>query len=200
VVKKIIVATAAAAAGLALGISGFALGATSTPTITACYLNKAPHTLSHTTGACPKGYTKLTWNITGPQGAAGKTGPTGAVGATGATGQTGAAGAQGSTGPAGPADPDDVFWFTIEMGDGLSPFCQISNKSSNAPSDLAVYAASSSAHGCTISSSAFDGQFAATANDTQPNTIYVQPGYNGYMDVDGGGNGDYINVIVDLQS
>ena len=48
---------------------------------------------------CPKGYTPLNWNQTGPQGPAG---PTGATGAAGPTGPVGTAGPVGATGPAGP--------------------------------------------------------------------------------------------------
>jgi hypothetical protein len=67
--------------------------------------------------ACDKGWTALTWNQTGPQGATGPAGPVGATGATGATGAVGPAGpigatgpagndgTQGATGPAGPAGP-----------------------------------------------------------------------------------------------
>src|SRR5271169_1902669 len=68
------------------------------------------------TSTCPKGYTSLNWNQTGPQG---PTGPQGATGLTGATGPQGAAGPQGpqgpqgatgATGPAGPstAGPDGL--------------------------------------------------------------------------------------------
>ncbi len=46
---------------------------------------------------CPKGYTALQWNQTGP---------------TGGTGPTGASGATGATGPRGPADLPPVGAFT----------------------------------------------------------------------------------------
>ncbi len=57
---------------------------------------------------CPKGFTALSWNQTGPtgpMGATGATGATGAAGPTGATGVTGAAGATGATGVTGATGP-----------------------------------------------------------------------------------------------
>jgi hypothetical protein len=59
--------------------------------------------------ACPRGYTPLTWNQTGPQGIQGIKGdqgiqgPKGDPGASGAQGPKGDTGAQGATGPVGPA-------------------------------------------------------------------------------------------------
>ena len=61
---------------------------------------------------CPKGYTPLQWNITGPQGPIGLTGPQGPIGLTGPAGQPGlpgAAGAPGAPGAAGVTLADFVF-------------------------------------------------------------------------------------------
>jgi hypothetical protein len=54
-----------------------------------------------TVQTCPKGYTSLTWNQTGPQGGTGVSGPAGPKGDTGATGPQGPAGPQGPQGPQG---------------------------------------------------------------------------------------------------
>jgi hypothetical protein len=82
--------------------------------------------------SCDKGYTSLTWNQTGPQGATGLTGPAGAVGATGPqgppgptgdTGPAGPAGNDGATGPQGPAGPagaNGVSGYQIVFGPGPS--------------------------------------------------------------------------------
>jgi hypothetical protein len=99
-VSKLI--TIAAAAAAVLGGGAFALASNaSTPAakstvIKACENNKT-HVLSVQTRphTCGKGYTSVTWNQTGPQGA------TGAAGKTGATGPQGSAGAIGPQGPAG---------------------------------------------------------------------------------------------------
>ena len=50
---------------------------------------------------CPRGYTPLPWNQTGPSGAQGPAGPTGAAGPRGAAGPVGPAGATGPAGPKG---------------------------------------------------------------------------------------------------
>jgi hypothetical protein len=52
---------------------------------------------------CPKGTTAISWNQTGPQGAAGPAGAQGPAGPPGPTGAPGPAGPIGNTGPAGPA-------------------------------------------------------------------------------------------------
>jgi hypothetical protein len=63
---------------------------------------------------CPKGYTPLQWNQTGPKGPIGLAGPqgpiglTGPAGPTGLTGPAGATGATGATGPAGSGQADFV--------------------------------------------------------------------------------------------
>jgi hypothetical protein len=51
-----------------------------------------------TVQTCPKGYTSLTWNQTGPQGNTGVSGPAGPKGDTGAIGPQGPAGPQGPQG------------------------------------------------------------------------------------------------------
>ena len=55
------------------------------------------------TATCPKGYTALPWNQTGPAGATGAAGPAGA---------TGPAGPQGDTGAPGPSGVPTVGQFT----------------------------------------------------------------------------------------
>lgn len=50
---------------------------------------------------CPKSWTPLAWNQTGPQGPVGATGPQGPIGATGPQGPKGDTGATGATGPQG---------------------------------------------------------------------------------------------------
>jgi len=77
--------------------------------IFACFSNTTK-ALSETTKAkgCKTGFTELSWNAKGPQGARGATGPQGAKGATGPQGPAGpqgAKGAQGATGPQGAAGP-----------------------------------------------------------------------------------------------
>jgi hypothetical protein len=117
-----VIAAGVAAAALATG-AGEAAGATNGPgpritttgTIYACYSNTTK-ALSETTKAkgCKTGFTELSWNAKGPQGARGPqgaTGPQGAKGATGAAGPQGplgpqgAKGAAGAPGPQGPAGP-----------------------------------------------------------------------------------------------
>lgn len=53
---------------------------------------------------CPKGSTKVAWNMQGPAGAPGVAGTAGPKGDTGAAGATGPAGATGATGPQGPSN------------------------------------------------------------------------------------------------
>ena len=69
--------------------------------IYACYSNTTK-TLTHTTktAGCKTGFTELSWNAQGPQGAKGPQGATGPQGAKGATGPQGAPGPQGPSGPA----------------------------------------------------------------------------------------------------
>jgi hypothetical protein len=76
--KLAVVIATAIGACLALGGGGYALGATSSApaVVRACYLDRAPHTLVRD-ATCPKGYTALSWSVTGP---AGKPGPRGARG------------------------------------------------------------------------------------------------------------------------
>ena len=114
-----------AATTLATGGAGTASAATSASHINltsgviyACYSNSTK-ALSETTktAGCKTGFTELSWNAKGPQGAKGAqgaagpqgpVGPPGAKGAQGATGPVGppgAKGAQGATGPQGAAGP-----------------------------------------------------------------------------------------------
>jgi hypothetical protein len=107
-----------ATAGLAMALvaaGGTALAASSGPvsstgTITGCYSNTdigGSHSvvLQDAGVSCPKGYSAVSWNQTGPQGPAGPQGPTGATGATGPTGAAGATGATGTTGATGAQGP-----------------------------------------------------------------------------------------------
>lgn len=71
------------------------------------------------TTACPKGYSALDWNQTGPQGPAGPTGPTGATGATGPTGPAGPTGLTGATGATGPTGPAGIQGVPGQQGPGL---------------------------------------------------------------------------------
>ena len=98
----------ASVAVLAVGLSGGAALASDSPQATttqihACYKSgQNPSGLELLTkGSCPKGFTTVTWNVTGPAGPTGPKGATGATGAKGATGATGAKGATGATGPQG---------------------------------------------------------------------------------------------------
>jgi len=107
--KRVLIIGTASAAVAVLALGGYAVGASKSSVIHGCYETKAPHTLEHATRArCPKGYTAVSWNQAGPQGATGAAGKTGATGPAGATGpqgpkgDTGPAGPAGDTGPAGP--------------------------------------------------------------------------------------------------
>ncbi|MCW2932604.1 MAG: Collagen triple helix repeat protein [Actinomycetia bacterium] len=110
-----------AAAVLAAG-GGVALASNSSSapaTITACYkTGSAPTALDRVNNgaSCPKGYTKLVWNLQGPAGPRGATGATGPKGATGATGATGNAGSQGPAGPQGPAGSKGAIGATGATG------------------------------------------------------------------------------------
>jgi hypothetical protein len=91
-----LVASAALAAGASLPFSGDG------NTVNGCYSPGGALKLQTTSEpGCPKGYTPIQWNATGPQGPAG---PTGAAGATGQTGATGATGPQGPAGSSGSSD------------------------------------------------------------------------------------------------
>ena len=90
-----------------------------TGTIYACYSNTTK-ALSETTKAkgCKTGFTELSWNAKGPQGAqgakgaTGPQGPAGPQGAKGAQGATGPQGAKGATGAQGP--PGAIADFTSD--------------------------------------------------------------------------------------
>jgi hypothetical protein len=104
-----IAAAACMGAGVSLAATGSAApAAAKSTTIRGCENNKT-HVLYLRHGkSCGKGYTAVSWNVTGPTGAtgaAGATGATGAAGPQGPKGDTGATGPAGQTGPAGPAGP-----------------------------------------------------------------------------------------------
>jgi Collagen triple helix repeat (20 copies) len=101
--------TLASVAVLTVGLSGgAALASDSSQSvkapIQACYKSgQNPSGLELLTkGSCPKGFSKVTWNVQGPAGPKGATGPQGHAGPAGAKGATGAAGPVGPVGPAGP--------------------------------------------------------------------------------------------------
>jgi hypothetical protein len=106
-----------AATALATGGAGIANAATSAAsgaphinitsgTIFACYSNTTKALFRTTkTAGCKTGFTELSWNAKGPQGAQGAVGPQGAKGAQGAAGPQGAKGAQGAAGPQGAPGP-----------------------------------------------------------------------------------------------
>ena len=108
--RTTVVMAGVAATALATGGAGTASAATDAPhvnitsgTIYACYSNTTK-ALSETTKAigCKSGFTELSWNAKGPQGAKGAQG---ATGPQGAAGPQGAKGAQGATGPQGAPGP-----------------------------------------------------------------------------------------------
>jgi Collagen triple helix repeat (20 copies) len=104
-------ASAVATIALATGGAAYAVaqsnitGVQSNGTIAACVKNSTHVYYAMTGSSCASGYTKLTFNQTGPKGATGAAGPKGSTGAAGATGTPGSAGATGAQGPAGPAGP-----------------------------------------------------------------------------------------------
>ena len=114
--RTAVVVAGVAATALATGGAGIANAATSAPRINltsgviyACYSNSTK-ALSETTksAGCKTGFTELSWNAKGPQGAIGPQGPAGpqgAKGAQGAAGPQGAKGAQGAAGPQGATGP-----------------------------------------------------------------------------------------------
>lgn len=88
-----------------IGVSvTYASASTTTTTLSACYAKSDANELHLVAGSasCPRGYTKVTWNIVGQRGPVGARGATGAVGPRGATGPQGAPGAPGAAGSAGP--------------------------------------------------------------------------------------------------
>jgi hypothetical protein len=103
-VRGLVVTSAAAVAAGVVGFGGYAIAATSSSEIHACYQTKSPHTLVKDT-KCPSGYTALSWSITGPQGPAGKTGAEGARGPAGPKGLAGPQGMTGATGETGQQGP-----------------------------------------------------------------------------------------------
>lgn len=83
--KRVLIIGAASAATAVLALGGYAVGATKSSEIHACYKTRAPHTMV-VQAKCPKGYTAISWNKVGPQGPAGAKGATGAAGPQGPSG------------------------------------------------------------------------------------------------------------------
>lgn len=96
-------------AALLLAASGGASSATAATGSTRIYacIAGASKTLQLTTknARCPRGQTKVLWNVTGVAGPRRPEGGTGTSGATGAKGEAGAAGPAGPAGPIGAAGP-----------------------------------------------------------------------------------------------
>jgi hypothetical protein len=82
--RRGLIISIATAATAVLALGGYAVGATRSPVIRACYLTRAPHTMI-VQSACPKGYMSISWDRTGPQGPAGPSGSSGVVTATAVT-------------------------------------------------------------------------------------------------------------------
>jgi Collagen triple helix repeat (20 copies) len=89
------VVAVAAAASSAVALSSSSQTAAST-VVHACRSVKTG--ALYNWNGCPRGYTPLSWNITGPRGPAGPAGPKGATGPQGPAGPPGAAGSQGPAG------------------------------------------------------------------------------------------------------
>jgi hypothetical protein len=81
---------AAAVMGAGVSLAATHTGASSTSTTVHACVNNKTHQLYQRHGAsCPRGYTALSWNITGPRGATGPRGPRGATGPAGPQGPAG---------------------------------------------------------------------------------------------------------------
>jgi len=106
-----------AAAALALGVAGIAMGAIPNPQdgkVYACYDNGgALRVIDYPTQQCPKGYTPLSWNQQGPKGDAGAQG---IQGIQGVPGVAGAQGPQGVPGPQGPPGPHTLVGIPCMKG------------------------------------------------------------------------------------
>jgi hypothetical protein len=88
-----IAAAACMGAGVSLAATGSAApAAAKSTTIHGCENTKTHVLYVRHAKSCGKGYTALSWNVTGPQGAKGATGPAGPVGPTGPRGPAGANG------------------------------------------------------------------------------------------------------------
>lgn len=101
--RHLISAVTAVGVAVTLAYPAFASIPGSTGTITSCYLKSdgGLHVID-STATCGKGQTTLSWNQTGPVGAAGTQGAQGAPGPDGAQGATGPAGPVGAPGTSGP--------------------------------------------------------------------------------------------------
>ena len=97
--RRALVASGLVASVAASGIAVGAAGAATSSKIYACY-SDATKALYHSSAsaACARGYTRISWNQVGPQGARG---PQGLRGPQGPRGVKGSRGAQGARGPAG---------------------------------------------------------------------------------------------------
>lgn len=103
------------------GVALASIPASPSGVITACYgpAIGALRVIDAQAGAkCTKTEKQLTWNQTGPQGAAGAQGPAGPVGAPGPAGATGQQGPAGVAGPEGPAGASGSNGNTVLSGSG----------------------------------------------------------------------------------
>src|SRR3954462_15791892 len=97
--------TGLALLAICLLVLPIALHAASTPGVLEACINPGNGNmrLVDASEACPSAETRVSWNITGPEGPMGPAGATGPVGPAGPQGATGPAGSPGSAGPAGTA-------------------------------------------------------------------------------------------------
>src|SRR5439155_22012444 len=104
--RLIVIVSAAAIAGMALGGAAFAVASSpGDAVIYSCY-SQAKGTwrpIDYPAQKCKDGETLLSWNRVGPTGPTGSTGPSGPSGPAGSTGPSGPSGPSGPTGPSGPA-------------------------------------------------------------------------------------------------
>jgi hypothetical protein len=100
------VAAGIVGAGLLATGAGLAAAASSPAKIFACYSNTTGELFRVEHSAkCPPEETKISWNVTGPQGLQGASGAQGAQGLPGPQGAAGPQGPHGSSGPKGPPGP-----------------------------------------------------------------------------------------------
>ena len=88
---------------------------------------------------CPKGWTAISWSVTGPQGVAGRAGPSGPAGSAGPQGIPGASGPAGPPGPPGPSGPSGPPGPTTTVT--VSPSPTVSASPSPTPSGNCTHSA-----------------------------------------------------------
>jgi len=173
VVMAGVAATALATGGVTIANAASGAPRATSGVIFACF-SKTNNSLFHTTKAkgCKTGFTELSWNAKGPQGARGPQGPQGAKGATGpqgAKGATGPQGAKGATGPQGP--PGAIADFTAQTTIGI-PIRQSTVLLSVTPTTPGMYnvtdtwaafdSSTSTSMNCSIGTRSFGGSLVST--------------------------------------